>query len=120
MGWCGDTFLSNEELELHTKDHEESRYPCASCDEFFRTTTDLADHVYTEHENNLDMTIPEDVEYGEDDTSNVCPLCEQSFVTYLDLQICYNLAMLCLQRNIQNKCCPLLMVNRSHINHIFF
>ena len=80
---CGETFLSNEELELHTKNHEESRYPCASCDECFGTTTDLADHVYSEHENNLDMTIPEDVEY---ETSNVCPLCEQSFVTYLDLQ----------------------------------
>ena len=83
---CGETFLSNEELEFHTKDHEESRHPCASCDEYFRTTTDLADHVYTDYENDLDMTIPEDVEYGEDETPNVCPLCEQSFVTYLDLQ----------------------------------
>ena len=81
---CGETFLTNEELAIHTADHEESQHPCASCDACFRTNTDLADHVYTEHENNLDMTIPEDVECGEEETCNACPLCEQSIVT--DLQ----------------------------------
>ena len=58
-------------------------YPCASCDACFRTNTDLADHVYTEHENNLDMTIPEDVECGEEETCNACPFYEQSIVTDL-------------------------------------
>ena len=72
---CGETFLTNGEFAIHTTDYEDSQYPCASWDEYFRTSTYLTDHVYTDHENNLDMTIPEDAEGG-----------EQSFVTDLDLQ----------------------------------
>ena len=42
---CGETFPTNEEFAIHTTDYEESQYPCASCDEYFRTSTDLTDHV---------------------------------------------------------------------------
>ena len=47
---CGETFLTNEEFAIHTTDYEESQYPCASCDEYFRKSTDLTDHVYTDYE----------------------------------------------------------------------
>ena len=60
---CGETFLTNEEFAIHTTDYEESQYPCTSCDEYFRTSTDLTDHIYTDHENNLDITIPPELTF---------------------------------------------------------
>ena len=57
-GMCGETFQNNQQLEVHTRTHEETNFLCPSCIHF-RTNIDLADHVETEHKTNLNISFPD-------------------------------------------------------------
>ena len=74
---------------MHTRTHEETNFPCASCNNHFRTNVELADHVETEHETNLNMSFPDNNDTPDNNSSsdtNRCPLCEEEFGPEFDIR----------------------------------
>ena len=105
---CGETFQNNQQLEVHTRTHEETNFLCTSCNIHFKTYIELFNHVEPEHETNLSMSFPDNNDNPVNDSSSEEVTLWHNHLTCFSVSIrhsCYSWLTFPFSKKIQNEKC---------------